>query len=86
MSINFGDLLEPGLHFIQIQHDWDCPAIGTGKGCVCSPNTVPVDQEGFFAGQKATQDLLDKSRSAAAFSLNRAQRRAMDKKNRRGGK
>ena len=86
MSINFGDLVRAGLHFFQVQHDWDCPAIGTGRNCVCTPNLVPVDQEGFLAGQKATEDFLDKSRSAAAFNINRAQRRAMDKKNRRGGK
>ena len=40
--------IEPGVYILSVEHDDDCPGLGTGVGCTCSPNyrrfKVPTHQ------------------------------------------
>jgi len=55
------DLLKPGLNFIEIRHDRDCPMLSGGSHCVCQ--TVEIAQH------------QDESRFVKTVVQNRAERR-----------
>lgn len=40
----FEAMNKPGIHHVEIAHDSDCPAIGTGQGCICEPKISVVDE------------------------------------------
>ena len=67
---------KPGLHFIEIGHDADCPGrYEGGRGCTCIPTvTLHADQERFIRGELANRA----ARRAAAREAARAMRKARE--------
>ena len=61
----------PGVQFLQIMHDNDCPKLSGGE-CLCNPESRMVDQETFVATY--TQDR--KRRRETAREAEKATRRA----------
>jgi hypothetical protein len=61
----------PGVQFLQVMHDNDCPKLSGGE-CQCTPEARMVDKETFVAAY--AQDR--KQRRAAAREAEKAIRRA----------
>lgn len=67
-------LLTPGLHFVEVAHDDDCPGrFEHGRGCCCTPDVrLHSDPERYIRGELANRA----ARRAAAREAARAMRKA----------
>jgi len=70
----FEDLLKPGLNFLEVAHDADCPGrFENGRGCCCNPDVrLHHDTERYIRGELQNRA----ARRAAAREAARAMRRA----------
>jgi hypothetical protein len=70
------NLLQPGLHFIEIAHDEDCPGRFTnGDGCTCDPWITPhSDVDRFVQGEMMNRAARRKAAREAEKALRKARR------------
>lgn len=62
----------PRVHHILVSHDHDCPALGTGEGCICTPEVSEVDRAEFLAACEKTRQQRRAAERAAAKALAKA--------------
>jgi hypothetical protein len=67
-------LSKPGLHFVQMMHDDDCPTITTQRetDCICKPIVKLVTEKTWVNAVVKTRQQVRKAESAAAKTLRKA--------------
>lgn len=70
----FEGLIKPGLNFLEIAHDEDCPGrFENGRGCCCKPDVrLHTDENRYISGELKNRA----ARRAAAREAARAMRKA----------
>lgn len=55
--IDINSLLKPGVHWVNMSHDYGCPAIDTQSAldCRCNPEFSEVSEEAWLKGVQLTR-------------------------------
>jgi hypothetical protein len=70
------DLFSPGVKFMLVSHDNDCPgAMGDPLRCCCEPEVRMVSEAEYTAAMNQTQAQSRAARRAADRALSKAQRK-----------
>lgn len=69
--------LSPGLHFMQVMHDNDCPKL-TGGECQCKPEVHMVDQAAWVDSYVKTRKQRREAEREAEKAIRRAARSKAD--------
>ena len=77
--MNIQDLLggAPGLHFMLVEHESDCPgAHNNGEGCTCSPTMRMASKSEFIGATAASRKARRAAERAVAKAAAKAKRSA----------
>ncbi len=69
--IDINSLLKPGVHWVNMSHDYGCPAIDTQSAldCRCNPQFSEVSEETWLKGVQQTRKQRRKAARAAAKAM-----------------
>lgn len=74
--MNPEDLFSPGVKFMLVSHDNDCPgALGDPLRCCCEPEVRMVDEAEYMAAMNKTQTQSRTARRAAERALAKASKK-----------
>lgn len=75
-GVSLDELLTPGLCFVLVEHEPDCPgAQGDRIRCHCDPRVRMVSEAEYAAALSKTQDECRAARRAAERALEKAKRK-----------
>lgn len=74
----FEDLLKPGLRFLEVAHDSDCPGrFENGRGCCCNPEVrLHTDERRYIRDELKNRAARRAAAREAARAMRKAQRKA----------
>lgn len=69
--IDINSLLKPGVHWVNMAHDYGCPAIDTQSAldCRCNPEFSEVSEEVWLKGVQLTRKQRRKAAREAAKTM-----------------